>query len=145
MFRSENRLLMISTVLLLLVAAAHTSGVFSEPPDDPATRAVLDAMRGYTLELGLGMRPSLLDIQISLGLTMTLFLLFMVAVQVVAMTATEVGSPVRSRLILATTLANWALVALYAIYRVPPPLISFVVTSVFLTWAYLGERKAGRP
>jgi len=138
-----NRLLMLASALLLLVAIAHTFGVFAEaPPGDQAAQAVVAAMRAYEIDMGLGMHPSIYDVQEGLGLTMTLFVLFLVATNVVAMTEAAAVSGLRPKLILAVTIANWALVVLYWIYRIPPPLISFTLTGGLMTVVWIRARRS---
>src|SRR4249920_2145243 len=75
-FKRGNRLFAAGSIGLIIVPLLHGIGNFAPPPPDPALNAVVDAMRGYHFDLGLGMRPSLMDIDTSLSITMSIMLLF---------------------------------------------------------------------
>jgi hypothetical protein len=142
MFRRGNRLFAAGSIALLLVATAHTLGHFAGGPDDPAFAAVENAMRGYSVDLGLGMRPTMRDIHLSLALTMSVFLVFL-GIQNLATLAL---APEAKRLLRVLALINFlcagALVVLYAVYRVPPPLISFVVVGILFLLAWLASSRS---
>lgn len=76
MFQRGRRLFTGATLLLFLVALAHTGGVLSEPVEAGGVELV-ESMKALRLDLGLGMSPSVFDVQTSLGLTMTVFLVFL--------------------------------------------------------------------
>jgi hypothetical protein len=71
MLMRGRRLFTIASLATILVAALHTIGNLTTTPMDPAQAAVQQAMRGYTIPLGMGMAPSIWDIFRSLVLTMT--------------------------------------------------------------------------
>lgn len=129
-FRPGCRLFATGSVLMLLTAAAHTAGHFAPLPDDAALISVIEAMRGYSLDMGFGMRPSVAGIQESLSLTMTIFLVFL-GVQNLA---TLYWAGDSARLVHGLTAINLlcavALTALYWHYRISPPLICFALISI---------------
>jgi len=144
MFRPGRRLFSAASVGLLVVAGLHTLGHFSPPPDSPGARALMTMMQGYRFPLGLGMEPSAYDITRSLSLTMSLTL-FWLAVQnlVVARTPDASDGLVRT--------LNWvsavgvgALVALYAAYRVPPPMLTLAAVEVVFALGLLVSRRGPR-
>ena len=145
MFGRGRRLFSVAAILLIVVAGLHTMGHFSPPPDDPALRAVEESMKGYRLELPLGVRPSVADIVSSLSLTMTITL---VLIGVLDLLVARSNVPSVRPFALANVLGVGALVALYGTYRIPPPLVTlalvwlFVVLALFLPQARLGSREA---
>src|SRR3954469_10274936 len=59
----------------LVVSLMHTLGsTLSSPPPDAAYQTLESTMRGYTVPLGLGMMPSMWDINRSLVFTMSICL-----------------------------------------------------------------------
>ncbi len=77
MFRSGRRLFSAASLGLIVVAVLHTVGSFAPPPPDPALERLSAELRAYRFPLGLGMAPSLHDIQQSLALTMGVTLLWL--------------------------------------------------------------------
>lgn len=141
-FRPGCRLFAAASILMLLTAAAHTAGHFSPiPENDAALKSAIEAMTGYTLDMGMGMRPSMMAVQLSLSLTMTIFLVFL-AVQNLA-TLYLAGDS--ARLMRALTVINLlcaiALTVLYGFYRIPPPLICFALISLLLILALVLPNK----
>ena len=75
-FSKGRRSLTVAAIATLLVAALHTIGTLAPPPaDDAAMLAMIEAMRGYQIPLGLGMAPSMWDVEQGLALTITFFLI----------------------------------------------------------------------
>lgn len=68
--RAGRGWLLLGSVGLLLVMAAHVAGHLQGGPPDPAFQAAWAGMEAYRLDMGLGTRPSLADTwnAISLGL-----------------------------------------------------------------------------
>src|SRR3569833_2830733 len=67
---SRRGLLITSSILMLLGAAAHTIGNLAAP-SDTALVAIYAAMRRSHPPVGMGMNPSMFDIHMLLVLTMT--------------------------------------------------------------------------
>jgi len=136
MWTKGRRVFTVASVFLLLVAAAHTSGMFSTPTD-PALRTVEAAMRGYRMDLGLGMTPSLWDVSQALGFTMSILL---VALGVQNFVTVQLAGHVRGlvrRLSLVNVVFMGALAALYWAYRIPPPLVSFGLVLLLFVGAWI--------
>lgn len=129
-FKRGNRLFAAGSIGLIVVALLHGIGNFAPPPPDPALNAVADAMRGYHIDLGLGMRPSFMDIHTSLSLTMSIMLLFVGVQNLVTLrVAGDVAKLVRC-LSLVNSIFVGALVVVFAVYRIPPPLVTLGVVEV---------------
>jgi hypothetical protein len=139
MFRPGRRLFSVAAILLIVVAGLHTMGHFAPAPDDPALLAVEASMKGYRLELPLGMHPSVRDVLSSLSLTMTVTLLLVGALDLlVARSALPSVRPFA----LANVVGVGALVALYWYHRISPPLVTLaLVCLVFVLNLVLPERR----
>lgn len=132
-FRRGNRLFASGSVGLIIVALLHGIGTFAGPPEDTALTSVADAMRGYHFDLGLGMLPSLMDIHESLSLTMSIFLLFIGVQNLVSLRIAGDSARLVRSLSVVNVIFVGALVVLYAVYRIPPPLLTLgVVELLFL-------------
>lgn len=132
MFRPGRRLFSIACILLILVALAHTAGHFSPPPvDDPAFDAMDRAMKGYVIPMG-SMSPSFFDVVQSLSLTMSVTLLLLGALGLATAAAADAGDALVRRLALVYLVGTAALVAVFALYRIPPPL--YTLTAVAATF-----------
>jgi hypothetical protein len=131
MVRRGRRAFSAASLGLLLVAILHTLGNLSTTPANEAEAAVLKAMSGYTLPMGIGMAPSFWDIFRSLSFTMSITLLVW---GVQNLLAAKHGSDRLIKLLtVLSTIGVGALVVLYGVYRVPPPLITLgVVELIFL-------------
>ncbi|HYV05162.1 MAG TPA: hypothetical protein VFB82_11275 [Blastocatellia bacterium] len=140
-FKRGNKLFAAGSIGLIIVALLHGLGNFAPPPADPALNAVVDAMRGYHFDLGLGMRPSLMDIDTSLSITMSIMLLFVGIQNLVTLrVAGDAGSLVRS-LILVNSIFVGAMVMLFAVCRIPPPLVTLGVVEILFLLALFFPHK----
>ncbi len=141
-FRRGRRLFSTAAVLLIVVAAAHTAGhVPLLFPKHPLPGA-LGTMAAERTPLGMGMAPSVLDIHLALVLTMSVTFVALGLLNLVVAAAGETAATTLRRL--AWLDAAWvgALVALYAHYRIPPPLISAALVEVVLLSSLLATRPA---
>lgn len=142
MFKKGNRIFSIAIVLLLVVAVMHTMGAFNEPVNEAGVELVT-AMKTYTVTIG-AMTTNVRDIQMSLALTMTVFMVFLGLLDITIVSSAPPRDLLR-RVILLNALCMWALVILYWEYQVFPPFISFVVVGLVFTAAYVLERGADGP
>jgi hypothetical protein len=141
-FKPSNRLFASGSIGLIIVAVLHTFGHFAPPPNnDAALEAVVAAMRDYQFDLGIGMKPSTLNILESLSLTMTITVLFLGIQNLLTLAIAGDHCRLVRRLTLLSIICTGALVALYTFYRVPPPLISFAVVEVIFILAWLRHRQ----
>jgi len=131
-FRRGRRLFSLAAVLLIVVAAAHTAGhapmLFAGGP----LPGVLGAMAAEREPLGMGMDPSMLDIHLSLVLTMSVTFVALGLVNLVVAGAADTSATTLRRLAWLDVAWVGALVALYAYYRIPPPLISTALVELVL-------------
>jgi hypothetical protein len=127
----------------LLVAVAHTIGTFAPPsPDDAPLLAVVAAMQGYQSPMGLGMAPSIWDIQQALSVTMSLFLIA-IAVFGLSFAGDQDATPrTLSRIAVISTGTMAALTVTYAVFQIPPPLISMAVLAILYLIASLRTLRA---
>jgi hypothetical protein len=141
MFRRGRRLFSIASILLILTAVAHTIGNFQPDPQTAEFANLKSTMRAYEIDLGMGMKPSIYDIFKSLSLTMSVTVLFLGAQNLLVAMVDESGKMIR-RFALMNIICVGGLVALYWYYRIPPPLISFlIVETVFLLSVLIPDRK----
>jgi hypothetical protein len=123
-------------LLLLGVAALHTLGMFGEPSMDPGDARLEEVMKEHTLDVGLGMTSSVHDIYMSLGLTMTGLMVFMGIHNIVIVMDAGLSAPVLRKSASVNALAMGALATLYYVYRVAPPLLSFIVLALMFAASY---------
>jgi len=128
LFHVGRRLYTTAAVLTLIVAALHTYGASQPiPPDfDP----VVQGMQNAQVDMGMGMAPSIWDIDRSLAFTMSITLATMGLLGLILAGTPEATSRVLSRTAAVMTAGCVALTALYWIYKVPPPLLSFGILTL---------------
>lgn len=129
MFRRGRRLFSGASIGLIVVAILHTLGNFAKRPPDPAQDALEQAMRSYRFALGFW-KPSADDILRSLSLTMSVLLLCLGAANLAVAGARDASDALVRRLGFVSALGVGALVALYALYRVPPPFLTLGVVEI---------------
>ena len=135
MFKRGTRLFSLATIMLLLIAVLHTFGLFSDPVDEEGI-VLVQSMRGYKIDVGMGMHPSVYDVQMSLGLTMSIFMIFLAMLNFIVLYASPTAILFR-RVTLLNAACMWSLAILYLTYQVFPPLMSFVVIGSLYTASLL--------
>jgi hypothetical protein len=136
-FRRGNRLFATGSILLLVTAGLHTIGWLSGPPDDQALLAVLNVMSGYRFDLGLGMRPTVTDIHYSLAHTMGILITWLGLQNLLTLAVAGDNKRLVRVLVTLNVLGLAGLVALYTVYRVPPPLVSLAVVELLFVLALI--------
>ena len=122
--------------MTLLIAGLHTMGVLRKP-ETPEEISITDAMKAFTFR-ATGMEWSIQDVMMSIALTMSVLMVFIVAANFLILYA--VSSPVlRRRWILLDAIVMWVLAGLYGLYQIPPPFFSFVLLGVFFTITYVQQ------
>ena len=140
-FRRGNRLFAAGSIGLILIALLHGIGNFTPPPADPGLNAVVEAMRGYHIDLGFGMRPSFMDIHMTLSMTMSILLLGLGVQNLVTLSvAGEVAKLIRA-VCVGNAIFVGAVVVVCAVYRITPPLLTLGVVEVFFLLALMLPRK----
>ena len=134
MFRSGRRMFSAASIALIVVAILHSIGSFAPGPVNPALEGIVAEMKAFRLPLGLGMQPSMFDIQQSLALTMGIMLLWLGLQNLAVARRDPTGSFIRL-LNVFSVLGVGALVAVYAFYRIPPPLITLSVVELLFVLA----------
>jgi hypothetical protein len=142
--RRANYWFVFACVLMLLTGVAHSLGHFAEPPSDPATRALIAALRGYRIplpDIGLGQAPTQWDVLQSLSLTMTVSL-FWLAIVGLVVAFSDMGRRTVQRVTAVYLLVNGVLVGLFGYYRIAPPLLSLGLVELVLVVAFVRAPKA---
>jgi preprotein translocase subunit SecY len=130
MFARGRRMFSSASIVMMLVAGLHTVGNLSTASIDAGQAAVQQAMRGYTLPLGFGMTPSIWQIFRLLVFIMSITVLALGALGLVLAADREVTGRTLRRVAWFSAAASAALAVICYLYQVPPPLISFVVTTI---------------
>lgn len=139
LFSPDRRRLSVASLMMLLGAALHTVGNLAPPPD-PGVINMRTAMQTFHIALGLGMSPSMWDIQRTLVFTMS------ICVAAIAWLGLAVaGNPSAPASLVATVsriglVVAAALTVLCFYYQVPPPLITFAVITVSYLFAAIPRR-----
>jgi hypothetical protein len=134
MFARGRRLFTIASSITILVACLHAIGNANTTPANAAEAAVVQAMTGFTIPLGIGMAPSFWDILRVLVHTMTVTLAALGAVGLTLAADRQVPAHALRRFAAILTIASAVLSVVCYVHQIPPPLISFVV----LTFLYGG-------
>jgi len=142
-FSKGRRTLTIASIATLVVAAINTVGVFIPPPaNDLALLALMKAARSYRLDLGLGMSPSIWDVQQALSVTTSL-LLIAIAVFGLSFAGDRDAAPrTMSRIAVIATGTMAALTVAYAVFQIAPPLVSMAVLAILYLVASLRTLRA---
>ena len=142
-FSKGRRSLTLAAIATLLVAAVHTIATFMPPPaDDTAMVALVDAMRGYQTPMGLGMAPSMWDIQTALSLSVTLFLIAFGVLGLSFAGDRDAAPRTLSRIAMISAGTMGTLTVLFAVYRIPPPLVMNAVLAILYLVASLRTLRA---
>jgi len=146
LFARGRRAFSSACIATIVVAALHTIGnTLSGPPPDAAYAAVVSAMRGYTIPLGIGMSPSLWDIYRGLVFTMSICLVAMGALGLMIAASRDATARLLSGAALVLGVFSAALTLLYWVYRVPPPLITMAIVTALFAIAVVTTSRASRP
>lgn len=140
-FKRGNRLFAAGSIGLIIVGLLHGIGNFAPPPADAGLDAVIGAMRGYQIDLGLGMRPSFLDIHKGLSLTMSILLSCFGVQNLITLSVAGNSAKLVRWLCLLSVVFVGGLVALFAVYRIPPPLVTLGVVEILFILALLLPRE----
>lgn len=133
---SRRRLLTIASVLMLLTTLAHTVGNLI-PTSDPPQMALENTMRAFRFDAGMAMHPSMLDVHMTLVLTMSITFGALGVLNLILASARDLTDRLLARLLWTNIIWIGAFIGLCAFYRVPPPLISGVLIEIPLVAALL--------
>jgi hypothetical protein len=143
-FPQGRRWLVAASWTTVFVALFHTLGnTLSSPPPDEAYATLERTMRAYRLPLGLGMVPSMWDINQSLVFTMSICLAAMGVLGILAGVSGDAGPVLRRRVATVLAVASASLMLLYLWYRITPAFVSLVVTTVLWVAAVFETARAG--
>jgi len=131
MFRSGRRIFSISAILMLITAALHTYGFFGPRPHTLAESEIYAVMAGFHLDLG-SMHPSMLDVQLSLALTMTILYVAIGIICLLLASSSEISDTMIQRIGWVNFLWVTVSVVTYYHYQIPPPLMLSIIIDVFI-------------
>ena len=117
-----------TALLTLAVAALNTYAMTLPVPPDYDLAA--QAMRNSTMDMGMGMRPSLWDVHMAFAFTMSIALAMMGALGLVLASTADSTSRVLDRSATVFAVTSGALTALYWVTKVPPPFITMAVLTL---------------
>jgi hypothetical protein len=117
-------------------ALPHTLGLSNRPSDQEGI-AVLNTMTNYKVDMGM-MQPSVFDVYMRLGLTMTIF---MIMIGVLKIGIVYARQPEMLRRVCIVDVVFLAHVVLYAYYQILPLLISFILIAMFFTAALISMKR----
>ena len=138
MQRPGRRTFVVASVFLLLVGGLTAYGHFAYRSTDPALLAIEATLRGTRVPLGLGLSPSLLDLQDALSLTMAVTLVWL-GVMGIAIGLSDASAQVLRRMTFVDLAGCAGLVVLYAHFRIPPPLVSLALVEVLFVLSLLRQ------
>jgi hypothetical protein len=145
LFPAGRRWFISASWATLVVSLLHTLGnTLSSAPPDAAYRTLESTMRGYTMALGLGMVPSMWDINRSLVFTMSICLAALGVLGVLIGQSRDTSQRLLRPAALLYMLASAALTFLFFVYKVTPAFVSMaVVTVLFLAAVFEAQRGDG--
>jgi hypothetical protein len=140
-FRPGRRLFSTAAILMILTAAAHTAGNVAPRPPNPTEQKLIADMSSYRIPMGMGMNPSVNDIDRTLVFTMTITFAALGVLNLLLAASLDATD----RLLLRVTWVNALWVAAFLIlcvaYQVPPPLISAVVIEVAVVGSLVSQMR----
>jgi len=127
MFRKGVKLFTLSNALVVFIAIFHTISIYATPVNK-AGIGVMKSMESYQVDMGLNMHPSLFDIYRSFGVVISLFLIFIVMLNLSFARVKEYR--ILREVALINCLFFGGLAVIYFYYRLPIPLIGFIIVSI---------------
>ena len=131
---TPRRLLMISGILMLTGAAAHTFG-FLAPKTDQGDIALENAMHLFHYPPGMGMSPTKLDVFMVVVFNMSVTFAGFGILNLVLAGARDLPAAILRRVIIVNIVWVAASIAVGAYYQVPPALISGILIEIPLIGA----------
>lgn len=127
-FEVGRRLYSATALLALAVAALNTYAMTQPVPPDYDVAA--QAMRNSTMDMGMGMHPSLWDVHMAFAFTMSIALAMMGILGLVLASTADSTSRVLDRSAAVLAIASGAMTALYWVTKVPPPFLAMAVLTI---------------
>jgi hypothetical protein len=145
MFPAGRRWFVAASWTTVLVSLLHTAGnTLPPPPPDPAYTTLESTMRGYHIPLGLGMVPSMWDVNQSLVFTMSICLAAMGLLGIVLGTSRDTTSRVLRPASIVLSLASASLTVMFFRYQITPALVSMAVVTVLFVVAIVESGRDSR-
>ncbi|MEO6393050.1 MAG: hypothetical protein ABIP75_14475 [Pyrinomonadaceae bacterium] len=139
-WKKGQRLFTVAAWLMLLMAIFHTIVQFG-PSSGAEETSVVNAMRGFHIDLGLGMKPSWYDIFADQSFTFSILVAALAVINLVVASAPESSPALMKKVTWLNVIWVIGFIGLAFAYRVPPPLISGIVILVFLIASLIVNRR----
>ena len=127
LFRKGNRLFTLTCLWLVLSAVGHSSALFNELPEE--FDAALDEMRLAAVEVTDWWDVSLFEVVAGAWVQVGALLVGMALLNLVALAASGGDARVKRSLSIANLVVFVPMTVLFVVIPIPPPLVSFGVTS----------------
>lgn len=133
----DNRRLAVASAAMMIVAALHTIGNISPPPEVAERLAPLrEQMQRTVVPFGLGMTPSVWDIQRSLVFTMSVCLLTIGCLGMLVALDRDASNRLRRRIAGTAAAASAALTTIYGLYGIAPPFLMLSTVTLLFASAW---------
>jgi hypothetical protein len=140
LFKRGHRLFSIASLFTIIIAVLHTLGIINEPYNDQWA-AAQEAMRAATVDVGpatMSFESLFFGVWIQVGVLLALLGVKNLAI-LLAAPAGGTRNVVRTLSII-DGLVYAGLAVLFAVYTIPPPLISFIFLAILFFGAALSSR-----
>ena len=127
-FAHGRRLFTTAAIATLLLAVLHLFG--TSRPVPPEIDGIAQAMQNTALDMGFGMSPSMWDTHQAIAYTMGITLAMLGVLALALAATTDVSAKVLTRTAAVMTTGCIVLVALYWVFRLPPPTILFAILTL---------------
>lgn len=133
-----RRTFLAASGFLTLTGVLHAVGFFTYKETDPARQQLEHALAAARMPLGMGMAPSMLDLQSTLTLTVAVCWAWLGVLGIVMATVDTTPRSLR-RLTFVQLVGCAVLVLLFVQFRVPPPLVSFALVETLFVLSLLRQ------
>jgi len=131
MFKKGTYLFSIATVFLFILAFLHTVGI-SNQPVDPEGLDIIERMKNYSIDM-VFMETNLFNIQTSLGLSITIFLVLIAVINTIIANS---GTYLVHKISGVNAFFMWAIVGMYYYFEILAPLTIFGLAALLFTITY---------
>ena len=128
MFTRGRRLFTTASIATLVLSLLHVFG--TSQPVPPTIDAIAQAMQNTSIDMGFGMVPSMWDMHQAVTYTMGVTLAMLGALGLVFAATTDIPAKVLTRTAAVFTAGFIVLAALFYVYRLPGPIMIFVVLAL---------------
>ena len=128
MFVRGRRLFTTASIATLVLSLLHVFG--TSRPVPPTIDGIAQEMQNTSIDMGFGMAPSMWDMHQAVTYTMGVTLAMLGALGLVFAATTDIPAKVLTRTAAVFTAGFIVLAALFYVYRLPGPIMIFVVLAL---------------